>query len=179
MCLFHDGFLRMQKSNLKGWLGKDTGALEQQIRELCQIGHLPIELLSKLMCVGLELADTGRGGAFTLGDADTVKAFSNPLNPSLLIDKLSVNLLDTEPQDLCGCAIPDGGIIVDELGRIVSIGMEFNAPSNPTVSVGSHTGTRHHAVARSTASSEAVELVVSAEDTQLTIFLNGCVYLEW
>jgi len=177
--LFHNGFLRMQKSNLKGWTHKDTGALELRIRELSKTIHLPIEVLSRLICVGLELAEMGRGAAFTLGDADTIMTLSHPLNPSLLIDKLSVNLLETQPEDMCAYAIPDGAIIVHESGEIVRIGMEFSAPEKPTVKLGSHTGTRHRAVARATASSEAVGLVVSAEDLQLTLFLNGSVYLEW
>jgi hypothetical protein len=177
--LFHNGFLRMQKSKLKGWTLKDTGALELQIRDLSKTTHLQIEVLSRLICVGLALAEMGRGAAFTLGDANTIMTLSHPLNPGLLIDKLSVNLVETQPEDMCAYAIPDGAIVVDESGEIVRIGMEFSAPEKPIVKMGSHTGTRHRAVARATASSKAVGLVVSAEDLQLTLFLNGNVFLEW
>ena len=177
--LFYGGHQHLQKDNIRGWRLRSTGMLEQKLKQLCRVRSLSFELMSRLICVSLELADLGIGAALMFGDVDTLVKFSHPLNPNLLIDALSVDLLTTSPRELCSYAVPDGAILIDESGHLRFIGMKLDAPVASSVKMGSHTGTRHEAVANATASSKAIGVVISADDGQLSVFVDGSLYLEW
>ncbi|MDR0304786.1 MAG: diadenylate cyclase [Chitinispirillales bacterium] len=146
------------------------------------------EVLERVLGIATEIGVDGREGKsvgtiFVLGDTENVNSYIKQLiiNPFKGYKKSERNVLDPAIEEtIKEFSAIDGAFIISGDGIVVSAGSYLN-PSFPNIGMIpellSGLGTRHAAGAGITVCTNAIAIVISESNGQVTVFKNGSVVL--